>query len=68
MRAQASVYHVNCFKCVTCHTPLAPGDRFCVINGGVFCEQDYPKVLKGHMQNGSPRANHKVREIIQMSN
>lgn len=68
MRAQANVYHVNCFKCVTCHSALAPGDRFCVINGGIFCEQDYPKMLKGHMQNGSPRGSHKVREMIPMSN
>lgn len=48
MRAQNNVYHVNCFTCVTCHQRLVPGDRYSIVNGSLICEQDYPKVLKGH--------------------
>ncbi|XP_041370339.1 LIM domain transcription factor LMO4.1-like isoform X2 [Gigantopelta aegis] len=59
MRVQASVYHLKCFTCVSCHGPLQPGDRFGIINGSLVCEQDYPKVLKGH-NSLPPRATHKV--------
>ena len=48
MKSQTSVYHVKCFACVTCHSQLVPGDRYSVVNGSILCEQDYPKVIKGH--------------------
>ena len=46
MKAQGNVYHLKCFTCVSCHNQLVPGDRFGLINGSLFCEQDYPKVMK----------------------
>lgn len=49
MRAQNNVYHLKCFTCCTCRSPLVPGDRYGVVNGSLVCEQDYPKVVKGHI-------------------
>lgn len=60
MRAQSHVYHVKCFTCVTCRSPLVPGDRFGLVNGSLVCEQDYPKVVKGHTALPA-RTTHKVR-------
>ncbi|ESO82134.1 hypothetical protein LOTGIDRAFT_135197 [Lottia gigantea] len=59
MRLQGNVYHLKCFTCMSCNCQLMPGDRFGVINGSLVCEQDYPKVLKGHGPLTS-RATHKV--------
>ncbi|XP_025113034.1 LIM domain transcription factor LMO4-A-like isoform X2 [Pomacea canaliculata] len=59
MRAQSHVYHVKCFTCVTCRSPLVPGDRFGLVNGSLVCEQDYPKVVKGHTALPA-RTTHKV--------
>jgi hypothetical protein len=50
MRTQARVYHVNCFTCVACHNRLVPGDRYGIVDGSLICEQDYPKVARGHTQ------------------
>ncbi|GAB1607005.1 LIM domain transcription factor LMO4.1-like [Argonauta hians] len=58
-RVQGNVYHLKCFTCVTCHNQLVTGDRFSLVNGNLVCEQDYPKVLKGHVQLPN-RNNHKV--------
>ncbi|XP_074654558.1 LIM domain transcription factor LMO4.1-like isoform X2 [Tubulanus polymorphus] len=61
MKAQTNVYHLKCFTCVSCHNQLQPGDRFGVVNGSLFCEQDYPKVLKG--STGSMRGGHKRNKL-----
>ncbi|GFO02145.1 LIM domain transcription factor lmo4.2 [Plakobranchus ocellatus] len=47
MRAQTSVYHLKCFTCCTCHSPLNTGDRYGIVQGSLVCEQDFPKVVKG---------------------
>ena len=39
MKAAGIPYHVSCFTCVTCQTPLLPGDRFHVIDGCLICEK-----------------------------
>ncbi|XP_064616490.1 LIM domain transcription factor LMO4.1-like isoform X2 [Liolophura sinensis] len=49
MKAQGNVYHQKCFTCVVCQCQLVPGDRYSILNGSLVCEQDYPKVLKGHV-------------------
>ncbi|CAF3078698.1 unnamed protein product [Rotaria sp. Silwood2] len=36
------VYHLSCFTCVKCHTPLVKGDRYVLFNGQPFCEKDNP--------------------------
>lgn len=60
MKSQTSVYHVKCFACVTCHSQLVPGDRYSVVNGSILCEQDYPKVIKGHSSLPT-RTNQKIQ-------
>ena len=60
MKSQTSVYHVKCFACVTCHSQLVPGDRYSVVNGSILCEQDYPKVIKGHTSLPA-RTNQKIQ-------
>lgn len=59
MRVQGNVYHIKCFTCVTCHHQLNPGERFSLVNGSLLCEQDYPKVLRGHTQVPA-RSTHKM--------
>ncbi|XP_064616159.1 LIM domain transcription factor LMO4.1-like isoform X2 [Liolophura sinensis] len=49
MKAQGNVYHQKCFTCVVCQCQLVPGNRYSILNGSLVCEQDYPKVLKGHV-------------------
>nr|CUU99246.1 hypothetical transcript [Hymenolepis microstoma] len=48
MRCNAStVYHLKCFTCAHCHSPLLPGERYVLINGSPFCEQEFGRVLQG---------------------
>ncbi|KAK7495806.1 hypothetical protein BaRGS_00013026, partial [Batillaria attramentaria] len=63
MRAQSHVYHLKCFTCVTCRSPLVPGDRYGLVNGSLVCEQDYPKVIKGHIPLPA-RTAHKVNNLV----
>ncbi|OXA38964.1 LIM/homeobox protein Lhx9 isoform X1 [Folsomia candida] len=49
MGGPTMVFHVGCFTCSKCCKTLATGDRYSVLNGALFCEQDALKVMK---QNG----------------
>ncbi|KAJ7378072.1 spinal cord association neuron differentiation [Desmophyllum pertusum] len=40
LRAGQNVYHVTCFVCTTCKRQLKTGDKYCVIDSKLFCEQD----------------------------
>ena len=40
-------FHLTCFACVVCQHRLSSGDRYCMLNGNLLCELDYPKVMKG---------------------
>ncbi|KAG8189994.1 hypothetical protein JTE90_002557 [Oedothorax gibbosus] len=40
MRARSKIYHVECFRCVTCSRQLLPGDEFALREDGLFCRQD----------------------------
>lgn len=46
MKVLGKVYHLQCFTCTTCHNQLVSGDRFHVVNGRLFCENDDPNLLK----------------------
>ncbi|XP_014219811.1 LIM/homeobox protein Lhx9-like [Copidosoma floridanum] len=41
MRARDLVYHVACFTCASCGTPLNKGDHFGQRDGLVYCRRDY---------------------------
>ncbi|VDL89724.1 unnamed protein product [Schistocephalus solidus] len=45
MRCQALVYHVKCFNCARCHAPLLPGERYLLLNGSLFCEHEFTRLL-----------------------
>ncbi|XP_072344196.1 LIM domain transcription factor LMO4-A-like [Scyliorhinus torazame] len=47
MRAQDSVYHLECFACATCGNRLVPGDSFHFVDGTIFCEQHKPPAQPG---------------------
>ena len=40
LRAGQNVYHDTCFVCTTCKRLLKTGDKYCVIDSKLFCEQD----------------------------
>lgn len=37
MRARNLVFHVNCFCCNVCHTPLTKGDQYGIIDASIYC-------------------------------
>ncbi len=43
MRAFNSVYHVDCFACSHCRIRLKTGDKYCYVNGRIYCEKDNPQ-------------------------
>nr|VZI43490.1 unnamed protein product [Spirometra erinaceieuropaei] len=45
MRCQTLVYHVKCFNCAKCHAPLLPGERYLLLNGSLFCEHEFARLL-----------------------
>ncbi|GIY82815.1 insulin gene enhancer protein ISL-1 [Caerostris darwini] len=60
MRARNKIYHIECFRCVTCTRQLLPGDEYALRDDGLFCKADNdctPIVEKkitpnGHTANG----------------
>lgn len=38
MRARELVFHVHCFSCAVCNTPLTKGDHFGMRDGAVLCK------------------------------
>lgn len=40
MRAENSIYHIDCFRCTACSRRLMPGDEFSLREGGLFCRED----------------------------
>jgi len=53
MRARDRIYHIDCFRCVTCQRRLVSGDEFAVRrgDGGLVCRDHYDN-------DGSPAALH----------
>ncbi|EUB59219.1 LIM domain transcription factor [Echinococcus granulosus] len=47
MRCNSSVYHLKCFTCAHCHSPLLPGERYLLVNGSPFCEHEFGRLLQG---------------------
>lgn len=46
------VFHLKCFACSKCGSPLVPGDRYYLLAGSLVCEQDWHKLLKGSTVSG----------------
>ncbi|XP_017067713.1 protein apterous isoform X2 [Drosophila eugracilis] len=43
MRSRNLVFHVNCFCCTVCHTPLKQGDQYGIIDSLIYCRTHYSK-------------------------
>ncbi|XP_037954758.1 protein apterous [Teleopsis dalmanni] len=41
MRAKNLVFHVNCFSCAVCRSPLTKGDQFGIVESLVYCRTHY---------------------------
>ncbi|KAJ6633088.1 Protein apterous [Pseudolycoriella hygida] len=41
MRARHLVFHIRCFSCAVCNTPLTKGDQFGMRESSVFCRLHY---------------------------
>ncbi|KAG8230038.1 hypothetical protein J437_LFUL015257 [Ladona fulva] len=56
MRAQAHVFHLQCFVCVVCCHQLQKGDQFVLRGGQLFCRADFEKEMYMLQQANSPPA------------
>lgn len=45
MRTGGLVFHLRCFSCSHCHSPLLPGERYLLSNGSLFCEHEFGRLL-----------------------
>lgn len=41
MRARDNLYHIDCFRCVSCNRQLIPGDEFALRDDELFCKADH---------------------------
>ncbi|XP_063236323.1 LIM homeobox transcription factor 1-beta [Bacillus rossius redtenbacheri] len=53
MRAQAHVFHLQCFACAACCQPLQKGEQFVLRAGQLFCRHDFEKEMY-LLQQASP--------------
>lgn len=45
MRARQLIFHLNCFACDICNTPLTRGDYYSIRNNTVYCRLHFDKPL-----------------------
>lgn len=45
MRARELVFHVHCFSCAVCNSPLTKGDHFGMRDGAVLCRLHFEMAL-----------------------
>ena len=69
LRAGQNVYHDTCFVCTTCKRLLKTGDKYCVIDSKLFCEQDakaqkQQQILKVKYSKGKTHDKNSTGEII----
>ncbi|VDD77773.1 unnamed protein product [Mesocestoides corti] len=56
MRCHKTVYHLRCFNCSLCHSPLLPGERYLQVNGSLFCEHEFARLLPTSQASSTPPA------------
>uniref|UniRef100_UPI00358E2B52 LIM/homeobox protein Lhx4-like n=1 Tax=Myxine glutinosa TaxID=7769 RepID=UPI00358E2B52 len=66
--AQQYVYHLQCFRCSSCHHTLVTGDRFFLLqHGRLLCQPDYQTQLHGLQNEAStmkrPRTTISARQL-----
>ena len=50
MRAKNKIFHLECFRCVTCDKQLVPGDEFALRPDGLFCKECHSPGSLGPLQ------------------
>ncbi|ALC41396.1 ap [Drosophila busckii] len=56
MRARNLVFHVNCFCCTVCHTPLTKGDQYGILDAHIYCRTHYSIAREGDAATSSMSA------------
>ncbi|KAI8036506.1 hypothetical protein M5D96_010665, partial [Drosophila gunungcola] len=58
MRARNLVFHVNCFCCTVCHSPLTKGDQYGIIDALIYCRTHYSIAREGDAASSSMSASY----------
>lgn len=54
MRARHLVFHVRCFSCTVCNSPLTKGDQFGMRDSSIFCRSHYEITLESPTTTSTP--------------
>lgn len=54
MRARHLVFHVRCFSCTVCNSPLTKGDQFGMRDSSIFCRSHYEIALESPTTTSTP--------------
>uniref|UniRef100_A0A182WXM7 LIM zinc-binding domain-containing protein n=1 Tax=Anopheles quadriannulatus TaxID=34691 RepID=A0A182WXM7_ANOQN len=54
MRARHLVFHIRCFSCAVCNTPLNKGDHYTIRDSAVFCRSHIELPLEAATTPGLP--------------
>lgn len=54
MRARHLVFHVRCFSCTVCNSPLTKGDQFGMRDSSIFCRSHYEISLESPTTASTP--------------
>ncbi|ODN06459.1 LIM homeobox transcription factor 1-alpha, partial [Orchesella cincta] len=60
MRAASQVFHLACFVCTACLSPLQKGEQFILRGTQIYCRADFEKELYLMQQSNSPRGSDDV--------
>lgn len=54
MRARHLVFHVRCFSCTVCNSPLTKGDQFGMRDSLIYCRSHYEIALESPTTTSTP--------------
>lgn len=54
MRARHLVFHVRCFSCTVCNSPLTKGDQFGMRDSSIFCRSHYEIAMESPTTTSTP--------------
>ncbi|CAF0816578.1 unnamed protein product [Brachionus calyciflorus] len=67
MKANNRIYHLECFRCLMCNKPLAPGDEFALKDDGLVCKYDIDAFEKSpSYSNTNPIMNNSCQNITNL--
>ena len=52
MRAKNKIFHLECFRCVTCDKQLVPGDEFALRpDAGLVCKDHHDNIIENNFSS-----------------